>query len=84
MKAQLDFIGIVVEDMERSLAFYRELGVEAPEGRGDESHVEAPLTGGMRLAWDTRETIRSFDPDWRRRPAGRRSAWRFAATARPR
>jgi catechol 2,3-dioxygenase-like lactoylglutathione lyase family enzyme len=65
MKAQLDLIGLVVQDMERSLAFYRELGLEVPEDGGDGPHVEATLPGGLRIAWDTQETIRSFDPDWR-------------------
>jgi catechol 2,3-dioxygenase-like lactoylglutathione lyase family enzyme len=65
MKAQLDLIGIVVEDMGRSLAFYRELGVDLPEEADGQPHVEATLPGGMRLALDTQETIRSFDSDWR-------------------
>jgi uncharacterized glyoxalase superfamily protein PhnB len=26
--------------------------------------VEATLPGGLRVAWDTVETIRSFDPEW--------------------
>jgi catechol 2,3-dioxygenase-like lactoylglutathione lyase family enzyme len=64
MNAQLDVIGIVVEDLERSLAFYRELGVEVPDAAADADHVEAALPGGMRLTFDTRETIRSFDPGW--------------------
>ena len=29
-----------------------------------EPHVEVTLPGGLRLAWDNEETIRSFDPDW--------------------
>ena len=62
MNAQLDLIGIVVEDMGRSLAFYRELGLDFPE-EGSE-HVEATLPGGLRVALDAQETIRSFDPDW--------------------
>jgi catechol 2,3-dioxygenase-like lactoylglutathione lyase family enzyme len=62
MNAQLDLIGIVVEDMGRSLAFYRELGLDFPEQGG--AHVEATLPGGLRIALDARETIRSFDPDW--------------------
>jgi catechol 2,3-dioxygenase-like lactoylglutathione lyase family enzyme len=65
MSAQFDVIGIIVEDMSRSLAFYRELGLEVPDDAGDRPHVEAALAGGMRIAWDTQETIRSFDPDWR-------------------
>ena len=62
MDAQLDLIGIVVEDMGRSLAFYRELGLDFPE-EGSE-HVEATLPGGLRVALDAQETVRSFDPDW--------------------
>jgi catechol 2,3-dioxygenase-like lactoylglutathione lyase family enzyme len=64
MKAQLDLIGIVVEDMGRALAFYRELGLDVPEDGDGQPHVEATLPGGLRLAWDTRETIQSFNADW--------------------
>ena len=64
MPARLDLIGIVVQDMARSLAFYRQLGLEVPAEADAEGHVEATLPGGLRLAWDTVETIRSFDPDW--------------------
>ena len=64
MTARLDVVGIVVDDMARSLAFYRRLGFDlAPEADG-EPHVEASLPGGLRVAWDTADTIRSFDPGW--------------------
>ncbi|GAA0843971.1 VOC family protein [Streptosporangium amethystogenes subsp. fukuiense] len=65
MKAQLDVIGMVVEDMGRSLAFYRLLGLEVPPEADGQPHVEAVMPGGLRLAWDTVETIQSFYPDWR-------------------
>lgn len=61
---QLDMIGIVVEDMARSLAFYRRLGLDIPADADKEPHVEVPLPGGMRLAWDTVDTIRTFDPGY--------------------
>ena len=64
MPARLDLIGLVVQDMARSLAFYRRLGLDVPPEADGEPHVEAALPGGLRLAWDTEETIRSFDPDW--------------------
>jgi len=64
MAARLDVIGLVVEDMARSLAFYRRLGLEASSEAEREPHVEVSLPGGLRLAFDTEETIRSFDPDW--------------------
>lgn len=69
MKPHLDVIGIVVADMAASLAFYRRLGLDVPAGADTEPHVEATLPGGLRLAWDTEETIRSFHPDWQP-PAG--------------
>jgi catechol 2,3-dioxygenase-like lactoylglutathione lyase family enzyme len=64
MPVRLDVVGLVVEDMARSLAFYRLLGLEPPPDADEEPHVEATLPGGLRLAWDTEETIRSFDPEW--------------------
>jgi uncharacterized glyoxalase superfamily protein PhnB len=63
---QLDVFGIVVSDMARSLAFYRRLGLEFPEGAEKEPHVEAQLPGGVRYALDTEEVMRAFDPEWRR------------------
>ncbi len=64
MPARFDLIGLVVSDLDRSLAFYRELGVPVPEREPDQVHVEVALEGGLRLAWDTVETVRSFDPSW--------------------
>jgi len=62
----LDAIGVVVDDLDRARDFYRLLGIaiaEDPEGHG---HAEAELAGGIRLMFDTVETMRSFDPDWAR------------------
>jgi catechol 2,3-dioxygenase-like lactoylglutathione lyase family enzyme len=67
---QLDLFGIVVSDMTRSLAFYRKLGLEFPEGAESEGHAEAQLPGGLRYALDTEETMRSFDPEWQRPTGG--------------
>ena len=64
MQARLDLIGMVVENMARSLAFYRHLGLELPPEADQAPHAETTLPGGLRLAWDTVETVRSFDPDW--------------------
>jgi catechol 2,3-dioxygenase-like lactoylglutathione lyase family enzyme len=77
MKARLDLIGIVVEDMRRSLAFYRELGVDVPEDADGQPHVEVMMPGGLRLAWDTRETIPSFLPDWQPPSGGQRIGLAF-------
>ncbi|MBY8874681.1 VOC family protein [Micromonospora sp. PLK6-60] len=64
MAPHLDLIGTVVTDMARTLAFYRRLGLDVPAGADTEPHVEITLPNGLRLAWDTVETIRSFHPDF--------------------
>ena len=64
-------IGVVVADMPASLAFYRRLGLEIPAEADGEPHVEVDL-GGVRLAFDTRETILSFDSSWTEASGGPR------------
>lgn len=61
---QLDQIGIVVENMGRSLAFYRLLGLTIPAESDNQPHVEIALPGGSRLAWDSIEAIQTFLPDY--------------------
>ncbi|MDP3893091.1 VOC family protein [Nocardioides sp.] len=75
---QLDLIGIVVEDMAASLSFYRRLGLAVPEGSETQPHVELVTGTGTRLAWDTVETIRSFDPGFTPGPGGINLAFRCA------
>jgi catechol 2,3-dioxygenase-like lactoylglutathione lyase family enzyme len=77
MKAQLDVIGIVVEDMARSLAFYRQLGLDIPEDADAQPHVEAALPSGLRLAWDTVEEIHKFHPEWEAPTGGQRMSLAF-------
>jgi uncharacterized glyoxalase superfamily protein PhnB len=70
MPPRLDLVGIVVSDMAAALAFYRRLGLEFPEGAENEGHVEATV-GGMRVALDSEEVIKSFDPEWEAGDGGR-------------
>jgi catechol 2,3-dioxygenase-like lactoylglutathione lyase family enzyme len=70
MPAQLAALGIVVDDMARSLAFYRELGIDLPPEADEQPHAEATLVGGLRLLFDTADTIRSIDPEWQPPPEG--------------
>jgi catechol 2,3-dioxygenase-like lactoylglutathione lyase family enzyme len=62
--ATLSMIGIVADDLPASLAFYRRLGLDIPAEADHGPHAEITLPGGLRLAWDTADTIRSFIPDW--------------------
>jgi catechol 2,3-dioxygenase-like lactoylglutathione lyase family enzyme len=63
-EARFDAIGIVVSDMAKTLAFYRKLGLSAPDSADGQGHVEIGLSGGLRLMFDAEAEIRSFHPDW--------------------
>jgi catechol 2,3-dioxygenase-like lactoylglutathione lyase family enzyme len=63
--AQLNAVGIVVSEMERSIRFYRLLGLDVPETPG-EGHVDTFLPNGIRLMLDSEEVVKSFRPDWTR------------------
>jgi catechol 2,3-dioxygenase-like lactoylglutathione lyase family enzyme len=77
MEARLGLVEIVVQDMARSLAFYRRLGLDLPSEADREPHVDTELPGGLRLAWDTVETIHSFDPSWTAPSGGPRMSLAF-------
>jgi len=74
---QLDAIGIVSGDLDRSRAFYALLGVEIAAGN---DHVEATAPNGMRLMFDTEAVIRSFAPEWQR-ATGNQVALAFACAS---
>jgi len=64
MTPQFAVIGLVVDDMAKTLAFYRRLGLSIPASADSEPHVAASLPGGLQIMWDTVDTVRSFDPSW--------------------
>ena len=64
MTARFAAVGLVVNDMGRSLAFYRLLGLDIPAEADELPHVNVALPDGGRLMFDTIDTIRSFDPSW--------------------
>jgi uncharacterized glyoxalase superfamily protein PhnB len=71
----MDAFGLVVADMEATLAFYRRLGVDIPEGAESEGHVEAS-GGGLRMMFDTVEVVQSFS-EWEPPSGGHRIALAF-------
>ncbi len=71
----LDAIGIVTGNLAESLRFYQLLGLE-PQGETG-GHVEAKLSGGLRLMWDTEELIRQLEPDWEPPAGGHRLSLAF-------
>ncbi|SBT39557.1 VOC family protein [Micromonospora auratinigra] len=77
MTPHLDLLGMVVTDMARTLAFYRRLGLAIPADADHAPHVEITLANGVRLAWDTVETVRGFDPGWKPATGGPRMGLAF-------
>jgi catechol 2,3-dioxygenase-like lactoylglutathione lyase family enzyme len=62
---QLNAVGIVTSDMQRSIRFYRLLGVDVAD-TPDEGHVDTFLPNGVRFMLDSEDVVRSFRPDWTR------------------
>jgi catechol 2,3-dioxygenase-like lactoylglutathione lyase family enzyme len=60
MGLELFMVGVVVEDMQRAVEFYRRLGVEVPEGSEELEFVEVKMsdltfflsTTGAQARWD--------------------------------
>lgn len=64
MGIKLDMIGIVAEDIDRSLKFYKTLGLDAPDTANDEPYIEITLPGGIRLSWNSLAMVKQIDPEW--------------------
>ncbi len=58
-------VQIFAHDVQRSIAFYRLLGLPVPEPpEGPDPHVDVELPGGNRLSFDAEQTITGMHPDW--------------------
>jgi catechol 2,3-dioxygenase-like lactoylglutathione lyase family enzyme len=66
-KPALDLINLVVSDMEASVAFYRQLGVEIPDTDPAWAghHRDAEFPRGVNLHLDSHEFARHWDRGWR-------------------
>ncbi len=76
MYPKLDMIGLVCEDVSKSIAFYRILGMTIPEPEGTEPYVETALENGLRISWNHIDMIKSIDPYWKN-PVGHRMGMAF-------
>ncbi len=74
MKPQLNAIGVVVADMARTLAFYRQFGLDF---KGEDDHYECELPGGTRMMLDTAELVRDLYSEWRPPVGGHRVGFAF-------
>lgn len=61
---KVDMIGLTVADIPRSLAFYRLLGLQVDDPKGDQPYVETTLAGGIRLSWNAEAMMKSLHPEW--------------------
>jgi catechol 2,3-dioxygenase-like lactoylglutathione lyase family enzyme len=64
----LDAIGIVAANPEKSIQFYRLLGLDFARA-GNSEHYEAKTPSGVRVMLDSVALIHSFDPEWEK-PTG--------------
>jgi len=55
-------VEIAAKDLQRSLDFYRLLGIDVPDP--EDPHVEVELPGGNKLAFDKEEIIAGMHPGW--------------------
>jgi uncharacterized glyoxalase superfamily protein PhnB len=73
---RLDAIGLVVKDMAEAMDFYRKLGLEFTMGTEADGHVEASGPGGLRIMFDTEESVKSFS-SWEAPSGSHRMALAF-------
>jgi predicted lactoylglutathione lyase len=83
MALELYMLGLIVQDMGKSLEFYRRLGLAIPEGSEEKTHVEVKMGNGLTFfldsnpaRWDPR-FVRRDDPERMEASDGYRSILEF-------
>lgn len=71
MAGQLGFVGLVVDDIARSLTFYQHLGFDFPPEAYGQPHVEVRLPSGLQIYWDKVDEVRHYAPDYEPARQGR-------------
>lgn len=61
---KLEAIGIVAKDLAEAVRFYRLLGLDFPEPRAKESHLEATTPEGVRIMLDSQQLMKQVNPAW--------------------
>lgn len=60
-KPRFTMIVLLIEDLPRSLAFYRRLGMEFPHDADDRRDIGLDIGGGRTIIWTT--TFAQYDPE---------------------
>lgn len=74
--AKLDMVGLTVNSIAASLAFYRLLGMDIPDAPEVEDYFEVITPEGYRVSWNTVEMVKGIDPEWKE-PVGQRIGLAF-------
>ena len=73
-----------VSDMERTLTFYRAIGLEIPEPEGDGQFVQVTLPNGVDLGFGSYDVTRRYDPAFKVPSGGKGGlALQFNLDSRP-
>ncbi len=65
MALELYMLGLIVQNMGKSLEFYRQLGLAIPEGSEEQTHVQIKMGSGLTFFLDSRPS--RWDPGFVRR-----------------
>lgn len=73
MALDLFMLGLVVQDMNKALEFYRRLGLDIPEGSQESTHVQVKMGNGLTFFLDSRPSF--WDPGFvGKKESGRKEA----------
>ena len=61
---RMNAIGIVVQDLKKSVAFFNLLGLTFNEDPETEDHLESFVSPDLKLMLDKEELVKQFDPEW--------------------
>jgi lactoylglutathione lyase len=75
MKIVPDMVGLTVDEIPKSIAFYKMLGLEFPEAAAGEAFVECK-TNGYRISLNAVSMIKEMNPHWEA-PKGQRMELAF-------
>jgi catechol 2,3-dioxygenase-like lactoylglutathione lyase family enzyme len=83
-KPVLNQVNLVVSDMDASIAFYRRLGLDVPDGAAHDGirHVDIPMAGGAQLDLDNETLAQVYSAEWRQPEGGRRIVIGFSLPSR--
>jgi uncharacterized glyoxalase superfamily protein PhnB len=88
MALELYMLGLIVQDMAKSLEFYRRLGVAIPAGSEQKTHVEVKMGSGLTFFLDSSPSrwdpsfARQQDHAFQQAPGGYRSILEFYLNTR--